>query len=652
MIGQLLTGRYLILEKLGRGGFSETYLARDKYLPQHPLCVVKLLKPSINTVISTETAQQLFEAEAHLLEWLGQQHSQIPTLLAYCHHDHQVYLVQEYIDGENLSVVLKQKRSFTSDDAIALLLEVLPILDFLHSHGIIHCDIKLSNLIRRRHDGAMVLIDFGAACRVSDRKPNVYAHGDRIPLTIGTVGYMPEEQHQGRVEFSSDLYALGLLVIHLLTGVHPREFKRDDVSGELNWQRHRGEQPVQPELITILNRMVRINASDRYSNASHLLQELHHLPFLKPSAETSSSSGLKPSAESGQVLSQSSRLAIHPPVHRWKMALPSFLPTLLLILLGMLGGTVLHTSGQQAMLLLDEWQDLLHSPHAHVTQLHNQPIPGDIQHMTIAPNNRTLVTTGSDRIMRVWSLPNGTLVRSLNHPMAPITTLSITPDSQRLMSGGEDGNVRLWDMGSGELLRTFKGDQAPITQVLISPDASTFISQSQDGTLRYWNLRTRTLLRTLPLPGTQTLVGVWPNRLIRATRDRQLQVWDLHTGQLERTFAGHTQDIVTIQVLGDRTVVSFGHDRGLVWDLAQETLVRALSEEAANPLATAVSDRHIMTINRQGRLCIWVVATGKRLRRKELGPMAHAAVSPDQSLLVSWNSDRHLHIWQIQIDAS
>ena len=103
MIGQLLTGRYLILEKLGAGGFSETYLARDKYLPHHPLCVVKSLQLSAGSTISPEAAQQLFETEAKLLEILGQQHTQIPTLLAYSHEQEQSYLIQEYIEGESLA---------------------------------------------------------------------------------------------------------------------------------------------------------------------------------------------------------------------------------------------------------------------------------------------------------------------------------------------------------------------------------------------------------------------------------------------------------------------------------------------------------------------------------------------------------------------
>ena len=82
MIGQLLTGRYLILKTLGEGGFSETYLARDKYLPHHPLCVVKCLKLSPKSSISPETAKRLFATEARILDLLGQHHAQIPTLFA------------------------------------------------------------------------------------------------------------------------------------------------------------------------------------------------------------------------------------------------------------------------------------------------------------------------------------------------------------------------------------------------------------------------------------------------------------------------------------------------------------------------------------------------------------------------------------------
>jgi serine/threonine-protein kinase len=93
-----LAGRYQIIKHLGGGGFGQTFLANDLYLPGHPLCVVKQLKPSVSDPAHLETAQRLFNQEAETLYRLGS-HNQIPRLLAHFEQNQEFYLAQEYIDG-------------------------------------------------------------------------------------------------------------------------------------------------------------------------------------------------------------------------------------------------------------------------------------------------------------------------------------------------------------------------------------------------------------------------------------------------------------------------------------------------------------------------------------------------------------------------
>ncbi|NJL21846.1 MAG: serine/threonine protein kinase [Leptolyngbyaceae cyanobacterium SM1_3_5] len=274
MIGQLLAERYLVVKQLGSGGFSETYLARDKYRPQHPLCVVKCLKPSAKSTISLETAQRLFDTEARILDALGQQHDQIPTLLAYCQEDDQTYQVQDFVDGESLGGWTTRKRRLTAQGAIALLFNLLPILDFIHSHQVIHRDIKPSNLIQRRSDGKIVLIDFGAAFWKTIAPPD---HDAETALAIGTPGFMPDEQQVGQVDFSSDLYALGMSVINLLTGLTPLKLEYDSITGTLDWQVDLYE-ALDPKLTAILERMVQPIARDRFARVADVLAALEAVP--------------------------------------------------------------------------------------------------------------------------------------------------------------------------------------------------------------------------------------------------------------------------------------------------------------------------------------------------------------------------------------
>jgi serine/threonine protein kinase len=632
MIGQLLTGRYLILEKLGAGGFSETYLARDKYLPRHPLCVVKCLKLPPHSTLSLATAQHLFETEATLLEQFGQHHHQIPTLFAYCHEQDSIYLVQEYIDGENLSHWLTQGKRLTVKAAIALLLELLPILQHIHSQRVIHRDVTPSNLIRRRRDGKIVLIDFGAAYRLSESESATQPN-DALPLAIGTPGYMPDEQHLGMAQFNSDLYALGILVIQLLTGADPQQFKQDLISGELDWHQHL-QPSTSPELVAILDRLVRSRASDRYQQASEVLADLQKL-----------------------TVKRFQRGANH-----WHRVQPFILPTSTLLFVGAIALQVSNRgitngsllSGQQAKTALHQLtQKWLPQSEIQLSMTREVSIKSGIDQVLIAPNNRVMVTVGTDHLPRLWSLPTGTWLKTLEGYTTSVTTLAISQNSKFLISGREDGTVQLWDGTSGKFLQKFEGHQKTVTAIAISPDARTFVSTSKDRTLRQWDVQTGALLKTLKLsPADITAItyGATSDQLMMASRDHQLQIWNLNTGKIDRTFAGHTDTIVGLQLINNHTLISFGKDRGLMWDLNREALVQVLPEASANTILVSKCDRNLITVHGDGSVRIWTPQGGK-LAMREVGMLdqpRNVAFSPEHDYLVSWSANKRLRFWQIK----
>lgn len=623
MIGKLLTGRYLILEELGSGGFSKTYLARDKYLPHHPLCVVKYLKLSSRNKISLETAHQLFDNEARLLEMVGRHHAQIPTLYAYCHEHDEIYLVQEYVDGDSLSRWLQTEQRLSYKAAIALLKDVLSILEHIHSYGIIHRDIKPSNLIRRRRDGKIVLIDFGAACLASDTEPT--ASSSAASLAIGTPGYMPDEQHLGMSRLNSDLYALGILMIHLLTKVHPKQFKPDVISGELDWHRHLPKHCVDPKFVEVLDRLVRVKCSDRYQHAAEALADIQAIPGV--------------------------RYFRQPRMNWRKSARKMVAPITALLLFGIVGGQYVYARNHQSPHLLSQIETLFHRSDVQLKKLHDVPLQADVEQMLITPNNQMLITAGNDHVLRLWSLATGSMLKSMpGHTSA--TSLAVSQDSKLLVSGGADGVVRLWDTSSGQFLQMFKGHHRPVTSIAIDPDRQTLITGCKGGTLRQWDLQTGALLQTLKLPKaevTAVAYGATSNSLISAGSDRQLQVWDLRTGALHRTFAGHTDAIVGLQMTNQERLFSFGKDRGLMWDLKREALMEMLPKDSANPIAISFSDRHITTVHENGSIRIWTRDTGKLVAKSKVESLQNrsAALSPDHRYLASWSADRRLHLWQV-----
>ncbi len=166
MLGKTLSGRYYIVKHLGGGGFGQTYLAEDRQLPGNPLCVVKQLKPQATDPLTLQVSQRLFDREAQVLYKLGK-HDQIPQLLAHFEQEQEFYLVQEFIEGHELKQELAVGKQLNENQVMTLCGDILKILEFVHQQEVIHRDIKPSNLIRRKQDGKIVLIDFGAVKQVS-----------------------------------------------------------------------------------------------------------------------------------------------------------------------------------------------------------------------------------------------------------------------------------------------------------------------------------------------------------------------------------------------------------------------------------------------------------------------------------------------------
>lgn len=289
MIGQLLDGRYRIVQVLSSGAFGQTYLAADTRRPGHPQCVVKQLRPPGNSKTVLKTAHRLFKQEAEILERLGR-HEQIPLLLAYFQDENQFYLVEEFVPGNPLHQEIIPGKPWSEPEVIRLLSEILEILMFVHSQGVIHRDVNPSNLIRRKSDHQLVLIDFGSVKEVRTRIANV--NGD-LPRTIatGTPSYMPVEQFQGNPQFNSDIYAVGIIGIQALTGLPSSELpKLQDTSptgtGGIIW-RNRGR--CSGGLADIVDKMVAHHFSKRYASTEQALAALSKLQRRKVTLPNSTS---------------------------------------------------------------------------------------------------------------------------------------------------------------------------------------------------------------------------------------------------------------------------------------------------------------------------------------------------------------------------
>lgn len=276
MLGKTLRGRYNIIKQLGSGGFGTTFVAEDLDLPGNPWCVVKQLKPKDPDPVVFQTARRLFNTEAQVLYRLGK-HDRIPQLFAHFEENQEFYLVQEFVEGEDLGSRNPQTQPYTETEAIALLQDILEILSFVHSQNVIHRDLKPSNLMQRVSDNRFVLIDFGAVKEISTLVATPQGQSCST-LSIGSPGYMPPEQRAGKPRLNSDLYALGMTVIYLLTGILPEHLPEDGQTGEVNWRPLvNSPDGVSPALALMIDKMVRTHFKDRYQSVQEVLGDLAKL---------------------------------------------------------------------------------------------------------------------------------------------------------------------------------------------------------------------------------------------------------------------------------------------------------------------------------------------------------------------------------------
>ncbi len=290
-IGTTLLSRYKIIDELGSGGFGDTYLAIDIALPGHPRCVVKHLLPKDPNPAVFPIAKRLFDREAEFLYRLGR-HDQIPALNAHFCEDGEFYLVQEFVEGDELSKEITPGKKLSEDQTVELLKEILKVLAVVHQQNVIHRDIKLSNIMRRSRDGKLVLIDFGAVKEISGLAVNSRGQTS-VTIVVGTPGYMPSEQTQGRPRLSSDIYAVGMVGIQALTGVSPKQLPEDRQTGEIIW---RDRVQVSDKLAKFFEKMVRHDFSLRYATATEALQDLEQLSNISDETPTV----LMPSQPSGK----------------------------------------------------------------------------------------------------------------------------------------------------------------------------------------------------------------------------------------------------------------------------------------------------------------------------------------------------------------
>ncbi|MDF5733059.1 MAG: serine/threonine protein kinase [Rhizonema sp. PD38] len=665
---QLLRDRFSVTGVLSdEGGFGRTYVAEDVD-KLNERCVIKQLAPKFQGDWAQQKAMELFQKEAQRLQQLGE-HPRIPTLHAYFEQDNYLYLVQQFIDGQNLLKELQQKKAYSSNEIQEILRDLLPILKFIHECNVIHRDIKPQNIIRRRVNkassakssyfsskseasGDLVLIDFGSSKQLTAKvqvKPGT---------TIGSHGYSPIEQiRDGTAYPASDLFSLGATCFHLLTGVSPFElWTENGYSWVEDWQQYL-RSPVSGELAHVLNKLLKKDIYQRYQSADEAIADLN------------------------QQIPQTSRLSsvtenvVIPPTQQ--PSLPKYYPKLRILLLV-----------SSALLLLGSgefWYRQFHHSQIPVSfiqsQSDNAPVdkqtiqsqPSKISlqkffltntlkahsnsmlSLAISSDSKTIVSN-SDNTIKLWSVATGQEISTLNGHTDRVNVLAISPDGATLVSGSDDKTVKLWNLATGQEIGSLEGHSNSVHALAFSRDGAMLADGSDDNTIKVWNLTTGRLLYTLAGHSSWVRSVIFsPNSktLISSSFDRTIKVWNLATGRPIFTLTGHSKPVPTVAISPNGKILASGSfDRTIkLWNMDTGQQIHTLVGHS-NAVATVAISPDGKTLASGGfdkTIKLWNLATGQQIRTLTANSDAvqSIAFSQDGTTLVSGSEDNTIKIWRI-----
>ena len=510
MIDTILNSRYQIIRQVGQGGLATAFIAEDCW-QNHQLCVVKRLKPDV----VSEATRYLFDKEAEYLCKLGHHH-QIPQLLAHFQENQSFYIVQEFIEGKDLSYEIRSGKPLPEMKVVKLLIEILEIVEYVHENHVIHRDIKPANIIRRP-DGKLVLIDFGGIKQVR--------YGEQVaqPLSviIRTPGYAPIEQINNKAQFCSDIYAVGIIGIFALTGIDPDPrvagggFTKDE-HREILWQDHA---QVSSRLAEIINKMIKFDYRQRYQYVSDVLRDLKNLiaPQNWHCLQT-----LTGHTRSIKALAFS-------PIFRTKTG----------------ERTEIFASGSEDM-TIRLWQ-LQTGKLIGILRGHSAPITG----LAFSQNGKILISSSEDKTIKIWQLQTGKSIFNCTGHRDSITAITLSPDGQTLASCSSDQTIKLWHLKTGQEITTLKGHERWINCLAFSPDGTQLATGSDDETIKIWNLKTGQEINTLTgHHWSIEAIAFTANGQILASgsRDETIKLWDVKTGREIRQLAGHSGAVQTIAI--------------------------------------------------------------------------------------------------------
>ena len=501
--------------------------------------------------------RQIFEQEAKQLVEIGEQYPQLPAILDYLEQDNRLYLVQPYIEGQNLFQELQAQGAFNEHQIRELLYDVLPVLQLLHNRQVIHQEVKPTNIIRKNSDRKFILMDVGISKKLSDTRLLKFTRRSN------TEPYTPiEKLRTHKIYPASDLYSLGVVCIQMLTQAQLEDLY-DPIEGCWTWREYLRDagRDVSDQLTQILDKLLKDSVKERYQSASEVLKEFYDSAS-KRINRTPAQPRVKPEL---QQKTEGWRCVHTLNRHTDTVTAISFSRY----------GNLLASASADSNINIWHFQSgkLIHRLTGHSDA---------VTSVAFSAEGKILASGSADKTIKIWQADTGQLIHTLTGHSVTVFSVAFSPDGQMLASGSGDGTIKLWQSGSGKLIEVLTGHSDFVESVAFSRDGQLLASGSWDNTIKIWHVLTGKLMHTLTghsgsvwsiafSPDTQTLAS--------NSSDNSIKIWHISSGQLVRNLNVNANSTWSIAYSPDgQTIASDSDDNTIkIWHVASGQLIRTLT---------------------------------------------------------------------------
>jgi WD40 repeat protein len=681
--------RYQVTGEVGHGGAGRVLRAVDQVLDR-PVAVKELLSPS-------EAMRRRFVREALITARL-QHPSIVPVYDAGRLGERSPFYAMKLVSGRPLDQAIAE--TTTLAQRLALLPTVLAIADamaYAHSERVVHRDLKPGNVLVGNY-GETIVIDWGLAKDLAANEPDALDAGPyRAPALdktvagaiLGTPAYMAPEQAAGEpVDERADVYALGAIMYHAISGSTPHEGNTLEevvarvIGGDVRPLAER-EPQVPRDLAAIVNKAMAVKSAERYPNAKGLADDLRR--FLTGQLVASHSYG--------------TRELLRRWVKRHRAALTVALAAMVVVgVVGIVSVVRIVRAGtaadHAAVVATEKLADLL-------TEQGRQELLAGHRTRAAAYLGQALAQSPAPDVALRSLL--GQAMHSLDAQRssleghtAELTSAAFSRDGRRIVTASRDATAKVWDAATGTLVATLSGHGASVDSAAFSPDSSRIVTASIDHTARLWDARTGTALATFEHPvgmslwwaafnadGTRVVTAgggytgsaaddfaaymtcttdLCKQKVIDHVKETgktgepaaTINLWDAKTGQLVVSFEGHRDFVYSASFRADGArVVTAGKDRtAKVWDTTTGAQLLSLEAHLAAVYSAVFSPdgSRIVTASDDSTAMLWDAQTGMFLASLEghTGPVSLARFSPDGSSVVTASVDHTAKLWDVR----